>query len=97
MNIQDVKYIVAIAEAGSIGKAADKLLIAQPSLSKCIQKVEREYDITLFTRVKGVSVKLTPEGELFLGMAREMLLSHMRFQAQLRRIKELRKTIWSLA
>ncbi len=91
MNIQDVKNIVAIAEAGSIGKAADKLLIAQPSLSKCIQKVEREYDITLFTRVKGVSVKLTPEGELFLGMAREMLLSHMRFQAQLRRIKELRK------
>ena len=89
MNIQDMQYITAIAEAGSIGRAANKLLVAQPSLSKCIQKVEREYGITLFKRVKGVSVKLTPEGELFLGMAREMLLSHARFQEQLRRLKEV--------
>ena len=91
MNIQDIQYITAIAESGSIGKAASKLLVAQPSLSKCIQKVEREYGITLFKRVKGVSAKLTPEGELFVGMAREMLLSHARFQEQLRRLKDLQK------
>lgn len=91
MKIQDLQYITEIAEAGSIGKAANKLYVAQPSLSKCIQKVEREYGITLFKRVKGVSVSLTPEGELFVGMAREILLSHARFQEQLRRLKEMQK------
>ena len=91
MNIQDMQFITAVAETGSIGKAASKLYVSQPSVSKCIQKVEREYDITLFKRVKGVSARLTPEGELFLGMAREMLLSHSRFQEQLRRLKEVQK------
>ena len=42
MNIQDMQYITAIAEAGSIGRAAEKLHVAQPSLSKCVQKIERE-------------------------------------------------------
>ena len=79
MNIQDIRYISAIAEAGSISKAADRLLVAQPSLSKCIQKVEKEYDVTLFTRTRGSSSELTEEGELFLEMAREILNSHGRF------------------
>lgn len=91
MKIQDLQYITEIAEAGSIGKAANKLYVAQPSLSKCIQKIEREYGITLFKRVKGVSVRLTPEGELFVGMAREILLSHARFQEQLKRLKGVQK------
>ena len=96
MNIQDIQYITAIAEAGSIGRAAEKLHVAQPSLSKCVQKVEREYGILLFKRVKGISVKLTPEGELFLGMSREILLSHARFQEQLRRLKQVQKNSLSL-
>lgn len=91
MKIRDLQYITEIAETGSIGKAAGKLYVAQPSLSKCIQRVEQEYGITLFKRVKGVSVRLTPEGELFVGMAREILLSHARFQEQLKRLKELQK------
>ena len=96
MNIQDIQYITDIAAAGSIGKAANKLHVAQPSLSKCIQKIEKEYNITLFTRVKGVSVKLTPEGELFIKMADKILLSHSRFQEQLKRLQELQKNSLSL-
>lgn len=91
MNIQDIVYITAIAESGSINKAASELFVAQPSLSKCIQKVEQEYGITLFQRVKGSSAKPTPEGELFLGMAQEILLSHSRFLEQLKRLKDLQK------
>ena len=45
MNFRDVEYIVKIAECGSINKAARELYVAQPSLSKCIKKVEDEYDI----------------------------------------------------
>ena len=96
MTIQDLQYITVIAESDSIGKAAGKLHVAQPSLSKCIQKVEREYDIVLFRRIKGVSAKLTPEGELFIGMGREILLSHARFKEQLRRMKELQKNTLTL-
>ena len=91
MNIQDIEYITEIAESGSIGKAAEKLHVSQPSLSKCIRKIEQEYGITLFTRVKGVAAKLTPEGGYFLEMAKEVLLSHSRFQVQIRRYHELEK------
>ncbi|MDO4194362.1 MAG: LysR family transcriptional regulator [Erysipelotrichaceae bacterium] len=91
MNIQDIEYITEIAESGSIGKAAEKLHVSQPSLSKCIRKIEQEYGIPLFTRVKGVAVKLTPEGGYFLEMAKEVLLSHSRFQEQIRRYHELEK------
>lgn len=91
MNIQDIEYITEIAESGSIGKAAEKLHVSQPSLSKCIRKIEQEYGITLFTRVKGVAAKLTPEGGYFLEMAKEVLLSHSRFQEQIRRYHELEK------
>lgn len=93
MNIRDIIYITSIAEAGSIGKAAEKLFVAQPSLSKCVKKVEKEYDISLFKRVKGVSVKLTKEGELFLEMARDIVISHSRFEEQLRRLKQQRDTL----
>ena len=96
MNIQDLEYITAIAESGSIGKAAEKLHVAQPSLSKCIRKIENEYGIVLFTRVKGVSARITPEGEMFLSMANEILLSHNRFREQLKRYRKTEKDTMTL-
>ncbi len=96
MNIQDIAYIKEIAEAGSIGRAAASLHVSQPSLSKCIRKIENEYNIVLFSRVKGVAVKLTPEGEYFLKMAEEILLSHSRFLEQIRRYQHLEKNTLTL-
>ena len=91
MNIQDIRYIVAIAEAGSISQAAERLLVAQPSLSKCIQKVEREYNVTLFVRTRGSSSRLTAEGEYFLEMAKEILTSHDHFEDQIKRMRSRKK------
>ena len=91
MNIQDIRYIVAIAEAGSISQAAERLLVAQPSLSKCIQKVEREYGVTLFVRTRGSSSRLTEEGEFFLEMAKEVLTSHDHFEDQIKRLRSRQK------
>ena len=91
VNIQDIRYIVAIAEAGSISQAAERLLVAQPSLSKCIQKVEREYNVTLFMRTRGSSSRLTAEGEFFLEMAREILTSHDHFEDQIKRLRSRQK------
>lgn len=93
MNIQDLEYIIAIAESGSISKAAKDLFVAQPSLSKSVKKLEREFDITIFERAKGITVKLTEEGTLFLKMAHEILDVQDRFQERLRRLKSQKNTL----
>ena len=72
MTFQQLKYIIAVAKAGSISKAANELFIAQPSLTSQIHEVEKEYNIKIFNRTnKGVVV--TPEGEMFLSYARQVL------------------------
>ena len=76
MNIQDIEYISAVAAEGSVNKAAKKLFVAQPSLSKCIRRVEQEYGVTLFGRNRGSLLELTAEGQCFLDMAQEMLSAH---------------------
>ena len=50
MNIQYLKYALVIAKTGSINKAAEKLLIAQPNLSRAIKELEKELGISIFER-----------------------------------------------
>ena len=45
MTIDDLKKILAVIEEGSINRAAEKLFIAQPALSRCIRRIEEEYNI----------------------------------------------------
>lgn len=72
MTLQQLKYVITVAEEGSISKASDKLFITQPSLTNQLHEVEKEYNIILFTRTnKGVI--LTQDGEVFLGYARQVL------------------------
>lgn len=87
MNFRDVEYIVKIAECGSVNKAARELYVAQPSLSKCIRKVEEEYGIQLFYRSRGSSMSLTVEGKLFLDMARPVMERYEQFQKQIQDLK----------
>ena len=66
MTLQQLRYIVAIAEAGTFSGAAKKLYITQPSLTKTGRELEREMNIQIFERTnKGVH--LSREGEIFLG------------------------------
>ncbi len=62
MKISALKYLIAIAETGSFNKAAKRLFIAQPSLTKSMQQMETELGVTLFERNKS-GIQLTPEGE----------------------------------
>lgn len=72
MNILHLKYVVEVADAGSINKAAENLYVAQPNLSRCIKTLEADLGITIFDRSsKGMG--LTPDGEEFLGYARKIL------------------------
>lgn len=72
MTLQQLTYLVTVAECGNITEAAEKLYISQPSLSAAIQKLEKEMNITAFVRTsKGVVV--TREGERLLSFARMLL------------------------
>ena len=72
MTLQQLKYIVTVAETGNITSAAQKLFISQPSLTNAVRELEKEMQITIFNRTnKGVSI--SPEGDVFLGYARQVL------------------------
>ena len=72
MELRHLRYFVAIAEERSFTRAAERLWIAQPSLSTQIRRLEQELDIRLFERhTRGVD--LTDAGELLLERARAAL------------------------
>lgn len=71
MTIQQLKYILKVAELGSITEAAKQLFVSQPSLSNAIKEVEKEVGITIFLRSR-VGIILTQRGAEFLGYARQV-------------------------
>ena len=72
MTLKQLQYAVTVADTGNITEAAKKLFIAQPSLTASIHELEKEYGINIFIRgSKGVEP--TPEGDEFLGYARQVL------------------------
>ena len=72
MTLQQLKYIVTVAETGNITEAAKRLFISQPSLTKSIHELEKEMQITIFNRTnKGVTI--SNDGDIFLSYARQVL------------------------
>lgn len=72
MTLQQLKYVITIANTGSLHTAASELYISQPNLSKAIKDLENEMDIIIFNRTnKGVI--LTDEGTKFLSYARQVV------------------------
>ncbi len=72
MNILHMKYAVEVAKAGSLNKAAQTLLVAQPNLSRSIKELEAELGVAIFDRsAKGMM--LTPDGQEFIGYAQNIL------------------------
>lgn len=68
MNILYLKYAAEVAKCGSISKAAEKLFVAQPNISRAIKELESSLGITIFERnAKGMS--LTPDGERLMRYA----------------------------
>ena len=72
MTLQQLKYIIEIAETGSITMAAQRLFIAQPSLSKSVAELEKEMGITIFNR-SNRGVYLSEDGTKFLSYARQIV------------------------
>lgn len=72
MQLQQLASFVAVAETAHFTHAAERMRVAQPSLSKSIKALEMELGARLFSRARG-NVALTPAGEALLPLARRML------------------------
>ena len=72
MNLRDMSYLVAVADTGHFGRAAQRCFVSQPTLSGQIKKLEEELGVVIFERTRR-SVKITPVGEQILAHARLIL------------------------
>lgn len=90
MNILHMKYAVEIAEAGSINKASEVLLIAQPNLSRAVKDLESDLGITIFDR-SSKGMFLTPEGEEFIARAKRILSQIEEIESMYRSGNSLRR------
>ena len=71
MTLQQLKYALTIADCGSMNAAAKQLFISQPSLSETMKELETEIGLDIFLR-SNRGIVITPEGEEFLGYARQV-------------------------
>ena len=71
MTLQQLKYVIEIANTGSMNEAAKKLFISQPSLSGAVKELENELGFDIFVR-SNRGIVITPDGEEFLGYARQV-------------------------
>lgn len=72
MNILHMRYALEVARLGSLNKAAETLLVAQPNISRSIKELEADLGITIFQRTPS-GMLLTAEGEEFIGYAKTIL------------------------
>jgi LysR family transcriptional regulator, benzoate and cis,cis-muconate-responsive activator of ben and cat genes len=72
MELRHLRYFVAVAEAENVSRAALKLHLSQPALSRQVRDLEAELGFLLLERT-AKSVRLTDAGRLFLGEARDIL------------------------
>ena len=75
ITLRQYQYVVAVADAGSLTRAAAILHVSQPSLSVAITRVETTLGHQIFIRGKGASIVLTPFGYRFVEQARDLLLA----------------------
>jgi len=72
MEFHQLRYVCAVAEAGSFSRAAERCQIAQPSLSQQVLKLEEDLGVKLFDRL-GRGIRLTEAGRAFIPQARSIL------------------------
>src|SRR5262245_3221881 len=72
VELRQLRYFVAVAETGNISRAAQKIFLTQPALSRQIKALEDEIGQCLLER-QAHSIRLTPAGETLLREARELL------------------------
>lgn len=85
MELQQLRYFVAVAETEHVARAAERLHISQSPLSRQIRQLEEHLGLQLFERVKQ-RVRLTPAGRDFLEQARDLLGRAERIEERARQV-----------
>lgn len=88
MDARQLSYFLGIVDYGSFGRAAEKLHVAQPSLSQSMKQLERELGVKLFRRA-GRGVTLSEPGRQLVGPARQVVRSLQSAQDAVRSTKDL--------
>ena len=73
MNIQQLRYVVAVNRFRNFARAAESCKVSQPTLSAMLQKLEEELDVRIFERTNK-SVKPTPVGEKIIRQTENVLM-----------------------
>ncbi len=89
MNMQQIDYILVLAEERSFSKAADRLFMTQSALSQYVRKLEQQLGTPLLNRGNG-PITLTPEGELYVEAMQRIKTNMLDFHQQLADLTELR-------
>ncbi|MGN6651485.1 LysR substrate-binding domain-containing protein [Trinickia sp.] len=85
MELQQLRYFVAVAETEHVARAAERLHISQSPLSRQIRQLEDHLGLQLFERIKQ-RVRLTPAGRDFLEQARDLLSRAERIEERARQV-----------
>ena len=88
MEIKYLQYFLSIVNEGSMAKAAEKLYISQPALSRFLARLEEELGTALFVRNANNSLSLTDAGKLYLETAEKMNALWHSMQNEIRRNSE---------
>ncbi|WP_438310225.1 LysR family transcriptional regulator [Streptomyces sp. HUAS TT3] len=90
MQFQQLVYFVAVAETRHFTRAAERVHVAQPSLSQQIKALERELGAELFSRARG-NIALTDAGEALLPLARRILADADTARLEVQELAQLRR------
>lgn len=90
MTERELLYVKTVADEKSLSKAAHKLFLTQPSLSVCIQKIEKKLGVNLFKRTSS-GLLLTFAGERYYQIASDILKIYSDFQIEVSDINNLKK------
>jgi DNA-binding transcriptional LysR family regulator len=83
VNLTRIRYFLAVAGSGTVTAAAARLRVAQPAISRQLQRLERELGVVLFEH-QGRNLRLTAAGRAFVPLAEEFSVREQHFENALR-------------
>ncbi len=90
MDIRSLRYFVEVVEQNSFTRAASRLHVTQPTVSKMVAQLEQSLDLALLDRV-GKRFTLTDAGQVVLSRAHELLALHAELKVELRDLQQLER------
>ncbi|MCI8593640.1 MAG: LysR family transcriptional regulator [Oscillospiraceae bacterium] len=92
MDVRQLKYFIAVCDAGSFSAAAEKLFISQQGLSMAVLRLEKELSCTLLKRT-AAGVELTEQGEYLLPKAKEIVAAVVACEGHFEELRRRKTTV----